>query len=40
MTKNYLETLASFMRIGHFGCFDASIIMHDRVEKYELEDNI
>jgi hypothetical protein len=28
-TKYYQETLANFIEVGQFGCFDASIIMHD-----------
>ena len=38
--KCYQEPLASFIQVGHFGCFDASIIMRDRVGDYSLEGNI
>ena len=29
-----------FTKGGHSECFYASIVMHDRVGEYELEDNI
>ena len=35
--KCYQEPLACFIEVGHFGCFDASIIMRDRIEEFELE---
>ena len=39
-TKCYQEPLASFIEVGHFGCFGASIIMQDKVGEYGLEGNI
>ena len=36
--KCYQKPLASFIEVGHFGhfgCFDASIIMQDRGGEYE-----
>ena len=32
--------LQASLKLGHFGCFDASIIMWDKVGEYELEGNI
>ena len=29
LTLYYQEPLANFIEVGHFGCFDAIIIMHD-----------
>ena len=39
-TNCYQEPLVSFIKVGHFGCFDVSIIMWDRVGKYGMEGNI
>jgi hypothetical protein len=39
-TKCYQEPLASFIEVGHFGCFGASIIVQDKVGEYGLEGNI
>ena len=32
--------LRASLKLGHFGCFDASIIMRDKVGEYGLEGNI
>ena len=37
--KCYQEPLASFIEVGHFGCFDVNIIMRDRGREYGLEEN-
>ena len=29
-----------FIEVGHFGCFDASVIMQDRGEEFGLEGSI
>ena len=39
-TKCYQGSLASSIKVGHFGCLDVSIIMQDRGRKYGLETNI
>jgi hypothetical protein len=36
-TKYYQETFANFFKIEYFRCFDASVIMWDKVEKYGLD---
>jgi hypothetical protein len=39
-TKCYQEPLVSFIEVGQFGCFDASINMQDRAREYELKGSI
>ena len=36
----YQGLLVSFIEVGHFRCFDVSIIMRDKVREYGLEGNI
>jgi hypothetical protein len=37
LNKSYQELLASFIEVGHFRCFNASIIVQDRFREYELK---
>ena len=39
-TKSYQEPLTSFIEVGQFECFDASIIVRDRGVEHGLEDRI
>jgi hypothetical protein len=39
-TKSYQEPLASFIEVGQFECFDATIIVRDRGVEYGLEGRI
>jgi hypothetical protein len=37
LNKCYQEPLVRIIEVGHFGCFNASIIMQDKGGEYELE---
>ena len=40
LSRAHQEPFGSFIEGGHFKCFDARIIMHDKVKEYELDDTI
>ena len=38
--RGFSNATNSFTKVGHFGCFYVSIIIHDRVGEYGLEGSI